>query len=402
MTGRRKGTPCACECDPCSHPRSVGIRTINNQYPDANHEFSISAGEGVSIDPDDHGIRIAIRLSSPMIFKGTVGSGGTIAALPAASADNLGWTYIAISSGSTPDTPPKSYIVGDMLISNSVEWSVVPSGDDPVEWSQIQNTPSTLAGYGITDAVTLNTIQEILAKKTFKNELIADNEHSIGGNLTANIDIVMQNQQGIVPTDNPHFGALRFLDKTGSYDAGISYSINTSGNKFFSMGWAGDGLGTIDIGRQGANGDIYALAPTRPYNAANTRDIVTIGSLASNPSVMHPTYTHQNITFNTLSGLTITATDNNENSKGFELCGNILIVNLSIKISGTYTGTTGWQTLFDWPAGTNNIRAPYLITVTDYTDGTATRVHQGRYMYFTNGQTYDIRLNTQITCPYNG
>ena len=153
---RRKGTPCACESDPCgcSSPRNQCVKTINGQYPDANHEFNINSGEGVSIDPDGNGIRIGIRLASPMVFRGTVGTGGTIATLPSAVSDNLGWTYIAISSGSTPDTPPKSYDVGDMLISNGVEWSVVPSGDDPVDWSQIQNKPTTVSGYGITDAVT--------------------------------------------------------------------------------------------------------------------------------------------------------------------------------------------------------------------------------------------------------
>lgn len=36
-----------------------------------------------------------------------------------------------------------------------------------VSWDNVLNKPSTIAGYGITDAVTINTIQTIEAKKTF-------------------------------------------------------------------------------------------------------------------------------------------------------------------------------------------------------------------------------------------
>ena len=152
---RRKGTPCGCDSDPCGcSPRSQCIKTINGQYPDANHEFGISAGDGIEITPDGNGIQIGMHLASPMVFRGTVGTGGTVATLPQANGDNLGWTYVAVSSGSTPDTPPKSYAVGDMMVSNGVEWTVIPAGDDPVTWSQITGKPTTVSGYGITDAIT--------------------------------------------------------------------------------------------------------------------------------------------------------------------------------------------------------------------------------------------------------
>ena len=71
-----------------------------------------------------------------------------------ASVNNRGFCYVAISAGTTPDTPPKSFAIGDTLVSNSVEWIVIPSGDDPVTWSQITNKPTTVSGYGITDAIT--------------------------------------------------------------------------------------------------------------------------------------------------------------------------------------------------------------------------------------------------------
>ena len=44
---RRKGTPCACECDPCKGKNYV--RAVNNVSPDANGDFEILAGNGIGI-----------------------------------------------------------------------------------------------------------------------------------------------------------------------------------------------------------------------------------------------------------------------------------------------------------------------------------------------------------------
>ena len=132
MTGRRKGTPCACETDPCSCGSSKGkcIRTINNLSPDPNGDFFIEAGSGITItQTSDNGFEVSFDgtlPSNPVIYKGTVGSGGTVAVLPAADPDNIGWCYIAIEAATTPVT----YEVGDVLISDGYTWQVVPSGDE--------------------------------------------------------------------------------------------------------------------------------------------------------------------------------------------------------------------------------------------------------------------------------
>ena len=48
---RRKGTPCACESDPCGCGSSNGkcIKAINNVSPDPNGDFEIAAGNGIAI-----------------------------------------------------------------------------------------------------------------------------------------------------------------------------------------------------------------------------------------------------------------------------------------------------------------------------------------------------------------
>ena len=132
MTGRRKGTPCACETDPCSCGSSRGkcIRTINNLPPDPNGDFFIEAGSGITItQTGDNSFEVSFDgtlPSNPLIYKGTVGSGGTVAVLPAADPDNIGWMYIAIEAATSPVT----YEVGDVLISDGYTWQVVPSGDE--------------------------------------------------------------------------------------------------------------------------------------------------------------------------------------------------------------------------------------------------------------------------------
>ena len=66
------------------------------------------------------------NLPEPMVFKGSVGTGGTITSLPSAAASNEGHTYKVITALSSPSAK-----VGDTVISNGSSWVVIPSGDEP-------------------------------------------------------------------------------------------------------------------------------------------------------------------------------------------------------------------------------------------------------------------------------
>lgn len=98
-----------------------------------------AAGKGVSTSissssTDDElatakAVHTAIdNLPEPMIFKGSLGSGGTITTLPTASASNEGFTYKVITDGTYASKAAK---VGDTFISNGSEWILIPSGDEP-------------------------------------------------------------------------------------------------------------------------------------------------------------------------------------------------------------------------------------------------------------------------------
>lgn len=68
------------------------------------------------------------NLPEPMIFKGSVGTGGTITSLPTAAKANMGFTYKVITAGTYASQSAK---VGDTFISTGTAWELIPSGDEP-------------------------------------------------------------------------------------------------------------------------------------------------------------------------------------------------------------------------------------------------------------------------------
>ena len=68
------------------------------------------------------------NLPEPMVFKGSLGTGGTITTLPAASSSNKGFTYKVITAGTYASQSAK---VGDTFISDGSAWVLIPSGDEP-------------------------------------------------------------------------------------------------------------------------------------------------------------------------------------------------------------------------------------------------------------------------------
>jgi len=91
-------------------------------------------------------------IPTPMRFMGTVGTGGTITSLPAASASNNGYVYKAISAGTSPVT----YAIGDTLVSNGTVWTVIPSGDEPAGTVTNVATGTGLTGGPITSSGTIS------------------------------------------------------------------------------------------------------------------------------------------------------------------------------------------------------------------------------------------------------
>lgn len=125
---------------------------------------AITLPSGDSYDIVDQGARNLIsELPSPMVFKGTLGTNGTITSLPSASASNEGFTYKVITDGTYASQTAK---VGDVFISNGEKWTLVPSGDEPSGTVTNVATGTGLTGGPITTsgtiAVDFATVQEKL------------------------------------------------------------------------------------------------------------------------------------------------------------------------------------------------------------------------------------------------
>lgn len=92
-------------------------------------------------------------LPEPMIFKGSLGTGGTITTLPAAASTNKGFTYKVITDGTYASQAAK---VGDTFISDGTAWVLIPSGDEPSGTVTSIATGSGLSGGPITSSGTIS------------------------------------------------------------------------------------------------------------------------------------------------------------------------------------------------------------------------------------------------------
>ena len=98
------------------------------------------------------------NIGKPMIFKGTLGTGGTITALPTASATVEGDTYKVITAGTYASISAK---VGDTFIcaktgTSTYEWVLIPSGDEPSGTVTNVATGTGLTGGPITTSGTIS------------------------------------------------------------------------------------------------------------------------------------------------------------------------------------------------------------------------------------------------------
>lgn len=99
-------------------------------YKDVTDSYSESGTDPVS----GKAVKQAIDgLPSPMVFRGTVGTGGTVTSLPVDGSATVGDTYKVITDGTYGGKASK---IGDTLICltktpSANTWEIVPSGDEP-------------------------------------------------------------------------------------------------------------------------------------------------------------------------------------------------------------------------------------------------------------------------------
>ena len=122
-------------------------RGIQNNLTSTSTTDSLSAAQGKALNDKIN------ALPNSMVFKGTVGTGGTATSLATAAAANNGHTYKVITAGTYGGTAAK---VGDMLISNGSSWILIPSGDEPNGTVTNVATGTGLTGGPITTSGTIS------------------------------------------------------------------------------------------------------------------------------------------------------------------------------------------------------------------------------------------------------
>lgn len=143
------------------------------------------------------------NLPEPMVFKGSLGTGGTITTLPAASSSNSGYTYKVITAGTYQSKAAK---VGDTFISTGTEWELIPSGDEP---------SGTVTSVGVDSDGTINVSGSPITTSGTITVKLSDNvvnkindgvtaygwgDHSQAGYLTANSSLNAAKLTGTIPS----------------------------------------------------------------------------------------------------------------------------------------------------------------------------------------------------------
>ena len=326
MTGRRKGTPCACETDPCSCGSSKGkcIRAINNVSPDPNGDFNVNAGTGIIISGDENGIVIANGMPDP----------ATIIA-----GDNIEITAI-----------------GDDLEIALTQDPII-NGDLTVNGDIIQNG----AAYE-THAEHIYTADDYIIMRDGAISALSAGDYS--GFQVKLYDGV---NDGRLVIDNS--GTARVGD-VGDEQPLLTREESANLNNGALLKWDAGNSKAIDEGTVGND--------SKPIKIVNG-----VATPVTNPlqTQLTPVITVLNPR-NDLSGLTITKIDNQPASCRLCEYGNIAILNVSINISGTRSGSTDWFNLFPdhpWTA----YYTPYMITTGSRT------ILNGDAIYIQNGQTYN-------------
>ena len=113
---------------------SIPASTLTGAIPSAVTATTQTQGDNSTKIATTAYVDTAIdNMPDPMVFKGSLGTGGTVTALPVDGSANIGDTYKVITAGTYASKAAK---VGDTFIcltktSSANTWELIPSGDEP-------------------------------------------------------------------------------------------------------------------------------------------------------------------------------------------------------------------------------------------------------------------------------
>lgn len=248
-------------------PKFTGANTVGNGY---SVDTTVTNGSGNLITSG--AVWTAIdNLPEPMVFRGSLGTGGTITALPVDGTASVGDTYKVITAGTYASQAAK---VGDTFIcysktSSANTWVHIPSGDEPSG-----TVTSVAAGTGL-DGGTITTSGTLSVKYgTAAGTACQGNDSRLsdartptshthgniqnGGTLQTN-DITIANGDKLVVTDSS--------DSAKVARTSISFDGSTATKALTQKGtWETFGTSNLAIGTTATT----ALAGNTKYAGAST------------------------------------------------------------------------------------------------------------------------------------
>lgn len=258
-------------------------------------------------------------MPEPMIFKGTVGTGGTVTSLPTASASNEGFTYKVITDGTYGGKASK---IGDTLISNGIAWELIPSGDEPAgtvtnvaaEGSngiQVTGGPITDSGTlnisGVNASQSSNGMMSASDKKKLDNISEGANAYSlptasattkggvkVGSNLSMEGEVLNAKDTTYSDATQTSPGLMSASDKKkldGIASGANSYTLPTASETQLGGVKVGENL-SISEGKLNAKDTTYSDATTSSAGLMSTSDKKKLDGIAEKAN----NYTHPDST----------------------------------------------------------------------------------------------------------
>ncbi len=164
------------------------------------------------------------EISTAMVFKGSLGTNGTITSLPTASNSTIGDTYKVITAGTYASIAAK---VGDVFIcNNDPAWVLIPSGDEPTGTLTNIATGAGLVGGPITStgtikanlkSETLSTLDSAAITTTTNRQYAVNLDKN--GKLSVNVPWSDTNTDTKVTSVDNHYTPSTNTNSTLSVDA---------------------------------------------------------------------------------------------------------------------------------------------------------------------------------------
>ena len=212
-------------------------------------------------------------LPEPMIFKGSLGTGGTITTLPAAAASNEGFTYKVITAGTYASQSAK---VGDTFISDGSAWVLIPSGDEPSGTVTSIATSSPITGGTITTSGTIGHATSGVGN-TITTAGFYKFKYDTYGHVTGVTSVAKADITGLgIPGSDTHYTANLITGASASAktDAASSNStyLNLVENDTVRNSHQIIGSGTVSVAND-ANGKITITGSAHPTTLPNPKSL---------------------------------------------------------------------------------------------------------------------------------